>query len=382
MGVLSAYGAGIAALVAGMRDGHCPLAAASGIGYPLDPLPLVSRFPQSSFPNGEAGAARELLHTVTDAIAAWDRGTEGLRAEDCALIVGSGGFLYASGAELYGRTVGSLSNDTAFNVRGPHWGAAVIAEQWQLRGPTLTVSSGCSSSANALLLATEMLQRQRVRHAVVVGVEGLSAVTVSGFDSLMVLDAAGCRPFDRDRAGLQIGEAIAVMVLTADATHTAANNEPLRAQLSGGSNLCDTHHLTAASPDGSIMRNVMREALANVGITPHEVVAIKAHGTGSIDSDRAEAAAIAQVFGENPPPVMALKRYVGHTLGACGTLETAALLACLQAGFMPAAAGCTNTDPQFTIKPLRTPQPSKPGYYLLNFFGLGGNYTSLVLQWG
>jgi 3-oxoacyl-(acyl-carrier-protein) synthase len=378
IGVLSAYGAGLSAIVAGITAGHCPLAVADGIGYPLDPPPVVSRFPQSSFQSGDAGAAHELLQTVADAFAAWDGEDGALCAEDCALIVGSGGFLYASTAELYGRTAGHLPGEPAFKVRGPHWGAALIAERFHLRGPMLTLTSSCSSSASALLIGVEMLQRRRVRHALVIGAEGLSPVTLSGFDSLMVLDAAGCRPFDRDRSGMQIGEAVAVVVLSAV---PPARAEP-GARLSGGANLCDTHHLTAASPDGSIMRNVMLEALDRAGIAPCDVVAVKAHGTGSIDNDRAEAAAIRQVFGASVPPVLALKRYVGHTLSACGSLETAALIGCLQAGFMPAAAGFEHIDPELAIEPLRASLPARPGSYLLNFFGLGGNYTSLVLEWG
>jgi 3-oxoacyl-[acyl-carrier-protein] synthase I len=362
-----------------MAAGICPLAAASGIGYPLDPAPLVSRYPQSSFQSGEAGAARELLQTVEDAFTAWDGQVGALAAEDCALIVGSGGFLYASTAELYGRTVGYLPNDTAFSVRGPHWGAALIAERFELRGPLLTVSSGCSSSANALLIAIEMLQRREIRHAIVVGAEGLSAVTLGGFDSLMLLDAAGCRPFDRDRTGLQIGEAVAVLVLSAE---PGVRAERPHATLRGGANLCDTHHLTAASPDGGVMRNVMCEALGQARLAPCDVVAIKTHGTGSIDSDRAEAAALRQLFGVALPPVLAFKRYLGHTLGACGSLETAALIACLQVGLMPAAAGFNSIDPELGIEPLRAKQAARAGHYLLNFFGFGGNYTSLVLEWG
>jgi 3-oxoacyl-[acyl-carrier-protein] synthase I len=357
IGVLSAYGAGVAALVAGIREGRCPVAPASGIGYPLDPPPFVSRFPQSSFASGDAGAAQDLLQAVGDAFAAWDGDEGALCTEDSALVVGTGGFLYASGAELYGRSVGRLPNEVPFRVCGPHWGTALIAERFKLRGPTFTVSSGCSSSANALLIAVEMLQRQKVRRAVVVGAEGLSAVTVSGFASLMVLDAQGCRPFDRDRAGVQIGESIAVLVLSADAP---AGQGQSRAHLRGGANLCDTHHLTAASPDGGVMCNVMLEALANARIAPGDVVAVKAHGTGSIDSDRAEAAAVRQVFGDTLPPVLGLKRYVGHTLGACGSLETAALIACLEAGFMPATAGFSNLDPELAIEPIRAPQAARP----------------------
>ncbi len=378
-GVLSAYGRGMPALVAGMRAGICPRAPASGIGYPLDPPPLVSRIAAPPSPPGEAGAATRLLDVAADALAQAGLDADELQAEDMALVVGTGGFLYASGAELYGRAIGAVPCGAPFLVRGPDWGVALIAERFGLRGPCLTVSSGCSSSANALLLAAEMIARGRVRRALVVGAEGLSAVTLSGFDSLLLLDPEGCRPFDRDRNGLQIGEAISAIVLEAHGEGGACGQAAL---FCGGANRCDTHHLTSASPDGSVMRDVMREALAGAGIGASDVVAIKAHATGSSDSDRAEAAALRAVFGTSLPPVLAFKRYLGHTLGGCGTLETAALAGCVADGFLPAAAGFSQIDPELGLEPLRFTRSAPGGHYLLNFFGFGGNYTSLVLRAG
>jgi 3-oxoacyl-(acyl-carrier-protein) synthase len=365
---LSAYGQGVSSIVAGMRAGHAPRRPASGIGFPSDPLPEVSRFPDP-FPAGDRGAAQALLQTVQAVLQPTADGW--WRHLDCGLILGTGGFLYASGAELYGRAIGTVADDTPFRVRGPNWGAERIVEAFDLHGPVLTLSTGCSSSANALLCATEMLERNEVQRALVVGAEGLSAVTLSGFDGLMLLDPQGCRPFDRERVGLQIGEGIAALVLRCD------ESAPVR--LLGGANLCDTHHLTGAAPDGTGMLAVMREALGVAGVAAEEIVAVKAHATGSRDSDAAEAAALRALFGGKPPPITALKRYLGHTLGACGALETAAFAACLAEGFVPHAAGFTTVDPELGIEPMRAAVPARRGAYLLNFFGFGGNYTSLVL---
>jgi 3-oxoacyl-(acyl-carrier-protein) synthase len=383
VGVLSAYGYGMAPLVAGIRAGLCPVVLADGIGYPLQALPQVSRFPMPAPQPGEAGAAARLLGVVEQALDEFFIGEDALRAEEFGLVVGTAGFLYASSAELYGRATGTLPDDTPVAVRGPSWGAALIAERFGLRGPCLSVSSGCTSSANALLLAAEMIARGRVRRVLVVGAEELSAVTLSGFDSLMLLDPACCRPFDRDRQGIQIGEGITAMVLEADgAADTGAGGAGKFARLRGGANRCDTHHLSSANPDGSVMRDVMLDALASAGIPAADVVAVKAHGAGSTDIDRAEAAALRAAFGAALPPLLALKRYVGHTLGACGILETAALMGCVADGFLPAAAGFSVVDPQLGITPLREAVQARPGHYLLNFFGFGGNYTSLVLEFG
>jgi 3-oxoacyl-(acyl-carrier-protein) synthase len=314
-----------------------------------------------------------LLETVDALIAGWDGNRDELRSEDTALIVGGGGFLYASGAELYWRSQQAGAVAAPFFVRGPAWGSALIAGHLQMRGTVLSLSTGCSSSANALLVATEMLQRGRARRVLVVGAEGLSAVTLSGFASLMLLDPEGCRPFDRHRAGLQIGEGVAALMLEAD------TGDGPGVTLRGGANLCDTHHLTSASPDGSIMREVMCQAMDRAGVSPADIVAIKAHGTGSIDSDRAEGNALRSVFGDALPPVVGLKRYVGHTLGACGAVETAAWIACLKEKFLPSTAGFDTVDAEINLTPTRTELPASPGPYLLNFFGFGGNYTSLVM---
>lgn len=373
IGALTAHGAGLGPLVSGIRAGDCPVRTATGIGYPEAPPPQASAFPVRAWPAGEAAAAVQLLETVDQLLADWGGDRAVLCGADTALIVGTGGFLYASGAELYWRSQHADVATTPFLVRGPAWGSEQIADHLQLSGPVLTLSTGCSASANALLAAMEMLQRSRVRRVLVVGAEGLSAVTLSGFASLMLLDPDGCRPFDRDRAGLQIGEGIAALMLEADGENVS------RATLRGGANLCDTHHLTSASPDGRVMNEVMCQALASAGVSADEVVAVKAHGTGSIDSDRAEAHALRALFGASLPPVVALKRYVGHTLGACGAIETAALIGCLENAFVPATAGFHNADPEFNVEPTRTPLPARPGAYLLNFFGFGGNYTSLVL---
>ncbi len=379
LGVLSAHGFGLTPLIDGLRAGRCPAQPAADVGYPADPLPLISKFPPGYYPPGERTCRQQLLDTVQQLIDARHGDAGVLTETDCALVVGTGGFLFASGAELFWRWNNPGATAEPVTLRGPAWGANVIARHFGMRGPTFAVSTGCSSSANALLTATEMLQRGHARRALVVGAEGVSAVTLAGFDALQLLDPAGCRPFDRDRNGLQLGEAVCALLLDTGEPSTS------RAIIRGGANVCDTHHLSAASPDGAIMRAVMVEALAEARIDARAVIAIKAHGTGSIDSDRAEAAAIKAIFADGialRTPVIGLKHYVGHTLGACGALETAAMIGCFEAGFLPATAGFVHRDPQLDLAPTGAAEPARAGCYLLNFFGFGGNYTSIVVELG
>jgi 3-oxoacyl-(acyl-carrier-protein) synthase len=251
-----------------------------------------------------------------------------------------------------------------------------VAERLGIEGPVLTLTTACSSSANALLVAAQLLQRGEARRALVIGIEGLSAIALSGFHSLLLLDPQGCRPFDAGRRGMQIGEAVGAVLLEMD------NNARGGGALLGGANLCDTHHMTSASPDGSAMRDVMEMALADAGLQAADVTAIKAHGTGSLDNDTAEAAAMCALFGGNLPPFTGIKRYLGHTLGACGAVEFAVFLGCLRAGFIPPTAGFAQADPELRVTPLTEFRPAPKGPMMLNFFGFGGNYASLLIAHG
>jgi 3-oxoacyl-(acyl-carrier-protein) synthase len=172
---------------------------------------------------------------------------------------------------------------------------------------------------------------------------------------------------------MQLGEAVAAVLLE------AGDSRDTGASLLGGANLCDIHHVTSASPDGSAMRAVMEMALAEAGLAPADVALIKAHGTGSPDNDLAEAAAMRSLWGEALPPFTALKRYLGHTLGACGVVELAALLGCLRAGFVPPSAGTAQPDPELRLAPLAAAMPAPRGPVMFNFFGFGGNYASFVI---
>lgn len=384
MGLASAYGLGLDVLVEGIRSGRQPTSDASDLGLTGERSTLLARVPMSGRAPGEAGYADLLLATVEQALAGLDD-RDVFSAADCALVVGTGGFLYASNAERYWRDRQAQRHGesfaTPFRVRGPSWGAGLIRGHFAMRGPVVTLSTGCSSSANALLVAHEMITGGQIRRAVVIGAEGANAVTIAGFDALMLLDPRGCRPFDRDRQGLRLGDGVGVILLEAVDSAEAAwpRTGDDRPFLLGGANACDTHHLTSANPDGSVMASVMLAALTDAMLTPAQVEAIKAHGTGSVDSDAAEAQAIHQVFGATPPAITALKPWVGHTLGACGVLESVAWLACLQAGFMPPVAGFSSVDPALAITPLTRVTTAPGGPCLLNFFGFGGNYTALVM---
>jgi 3-oxoacyl-(acyl-carrier-protein) synthase len=370
---VSSYGIGVACAVEAMRMGRTGITPLTLFSLPFQNQFQVNQFDHAPFPPGSACATATMETAAQEALT--EARIDGVALRDAALVVGTSGFLFAGEAD-YRHTLNDTGKAVMPPLTPPGQAALRVAESLGIEGPVLTLTTACSSSANALLVAANMLRRGEARHALVIGVEGLSAVALSGFHSLLLLDPEGCRPFDAGRGGMQIGEAVGAVLLEAD---DAAHGVD---RLLGGANLCDTHHMTSASPDGSAMRSVMEMALADAGLQTADVAMIKAHGTGSLDNDTAEAAAMRALFGADLPPFTGIKRYLGHTLGACGAVELAAFLGCLRAGFVPPTAGFTHPDPALGIAPLTEFRPAPRGPTMLNFFGFGGNYASLLIAQG
>ncbi|HYM48649.1 MAG TPA: beta-ketoacyl synthase N-terminal-like domain-containing protein [Burkholderiaceae bacterium] len=366
-GIVSAFGAGSAPLVSGLRRGVAEPSTLSSAPVPSVNGSRVSALPPGLFRFDADGVLDVVLVAAREALE-----RAGVRAPlgNCALTCGVNSLALAEHDYLRYR---DMTSGERRPTPPPGDLAQRLAHALGATGPVLTFSTACSSSANALLHARDLILRGDVPRALVIGVESLAMITLSGFHSLMMLDPGGCRPFDAQRSGLQLGEGAAALLLERDGEG---------ARVLGGANFCDTHHMTSASPDGAGMARAMRAALDDANITPDAVVAIKAHATASRDNDAAEAAALHTVFGATPPPITALKRYVGHTMSACGAIETAALLAALDAGFVPAAAGFSTVDPELSCAPLTQSQSAARGNYLLNYFGFGGNYASLVIAHG
>ena len=257
-------------------------------------------------------------------------------------------------------------------VAAPRYGllARDIAARFGIKGPQYTFNTACSSSANAALYARAMLAEGRIEHALVVGAEGYTRLSVLGFASLMLLTREGYRPFDRARDGLILGEGVGALVLG------RAGSAPTA--IVGAATACDASSPTNSEPGR--VADVMREALDDAALAPSQVVAIKAHGTGTPSNDLSEGQAVRRVFGDAPPPLTSIKPYTGHTLGACGAIELLGMLACWREGFLPPTPGFAEPDPALGLSALTQRAPAGAGAMLCNFFGFGGNNTCLVLS--
>lgn len=172
-----------------------------------------------------------------------------------------------------------------------------------------TISTACSSALNSIILGSEMLLSDEVDIVIAGGSESLSRFHLNGFNTLMILDKQRCRPFDNTRAGLNLGEGAAFVILQKKCLR------PL-AYIAGYSNRCDAFHQTASSDNGEGAYLSMSDAIAMAGIQPSMIQYINAHGTGTPNNDLSESRAIKRVFGENIPAISSTKAYTGHTTSA------------------------------------------------------------------
>ena len=243
-----------------------------------------------------------------------------------------------------------------------------------------TISTACSSAANAIILGANMLKLNRADIVVVGGTECLSKFHLDGFNSLMILDHEPCRPFDKNRNGLNLGEGAAYLVMEREETARQRGISPL-CQLSGYGNRCDAFHQTASSPDGEGAYLSMMEALATAGLQPSDIDYINAHGTGTPNNDESEGHAMMRVFGDAMPPVSSTKSYTGHTTSASGGVEAAISILALIRGFIPANLNFSEKIDSLNFTPVtEVKQGVELNHVLTNSFGFGGNDSSCIFS--
>lgn len=253
-----------------------------------------------------------------------------------------------------------------------------IAADGQLFNDAVTISTACSSAANAMVLGANMIKAGEADIVVAGGTEALSRFHLNGFNSLMILDKELCRPFDETRAGLNLGEGAAYVVMESDAL-ARERGAQIHAYLTGYGNRCDAFHQTASSENGEGATLAMQEALDMAGIKPTDIQYVNAHGTGTPDNDKSESAALRRIFGDSMPPVSSTKGFTGHTTSASGAIETVICMLSMRAHFIPANQNWSNQMSD-GIRPTMGEETATLENVLCNSFGFGGNDTSLVLS--
>ncbi|MBM4276891.1 MAG: beta-ketoacyl-[acyl-carrier-protein] synthase family protein [Deltaproteobacteria bacterium] len=256
----------------------------------------------------------------------------------------------------------------------------LIAIESGLKGPRTTTATVCSSSSASIGVAYDLIQMGLADAVVTGGSDSLCEVSYSGFSSLKLVDPEGCRPFDKRRQGLIIGEGAGILILE-ELGHALRRDALIHAEFLGYGICADAYHLTAPEPNGEGVERVIRGALSHAGVSPEEVDTINAHGTATPFNDIAETRGIKRVFGERAKevPISGIKSMVGHCLGSAGGIEAVATVLTIKNGVIPPTIHYEVPDPHCDLN--YTPNRSMKKdvrVAISNSFAFGGNNVCLV----
>lgn len=317
------------------------------------------------------------LHAVDEAIRHARLTTEQLQSNRTAFISSStvGGMCYTD--SLYHDANNNANPSPYVTAYEGSDHTARIALYYGLTGYTDTINTACSSSANAIMQGMRLIQTGRADRVIVGGADCLAKYTVNGFNALRILSENPCKPFDKNRDGLTLGEAAAYLVLEAE---ELTNDKQKWAIVSGAGNANDAYHPSATSEDARGPVLAMQKALENAGLQAEDISYINAHGTGTENNDRTECVAFERIFG-TPPPFNSTKSYTGHTLGAAGSLEAIFTILSLGNQEIYASLNCEHPQEEFSFAPAISILSSLYiQHAMTNSFGFGGNCTSIVLS--
>ena len=249
-----------------------------------------------------------------------------------------------------------------------------IVKHCGINGYSTTISTACSSAANAVITGAKLLKHNIVDSVVVGGTDALSTFTLNGFKSLMILDDKPCRPFDMTRAGLNLGEGAGYIVLQRE-----EDAESYYCHLVGYANRNDAHHQTASSQEGNGAYLAMCAALEMAGLPTNAIDYINAHGTGTGNNDASESKAFVRLFGKTVPPFSSTKAFTGHTLAAAGGIESVLSVLAISEGVIYPNLNFKEPIEEYGLIPISAfADHQKIDAVLSNSFGFGGNCSSLL----
>jgi 3-oxoacyl-(acyl-carrier-protein) synthase len=377
IGVVSAAGMNVSETLAGFKSGARNVGKITLFTTPLAYPVFEVRSPLQGSQRAESRTVQLAFHALDEALA-----SAGLGHDLSALRVGV----------CMGTTVASQLNDMDFYTAYRKTGEAplqpvetylksnlaqAVACSVKAMGPRVTIVNACSSSADAIGVAMEWLRAGLCDIAIAGGADELNRIPVCGFGSLSIFSKEPCRPYDRDRQGLNLGEGAGMLILE---TEASARQRGVKSNLfvAGYGAACDAYHLTAPRPDGSGLETAIMASLKDAGVQPGDISFVNAHGTATRDNDKVEGSVLARVFG---PDIKALstKGFTGHTLGAAGALEAAFTALALREGWIPASPGFENKDDEIPIGAVKERMSLAGRYAVSTSLAFGGNNASLVI---
>ncbi len=255
-----------------------------------------------------------------------------------------------------------------------------IAEMLGLKGMVSTISTACSSAANAIMMGAKLITSGVLDRVIVGGTDALSKFTLNGFSTLMIVTDTYNTPFDENRKGLNLGEAAAFLVLESDETVQKQNKKVL-AYLTGFANANDAHHQTASSDDGTGAYLAMKNAFEISAVDKSDIDYINVHGTATPNNDLSEGTAMIRIFGENNvPDFSSTKAFTGHTLAAAAAIEAVYSILAIQNGVIFPNLNFKTKMKEFDLTPITEVKHKEINHVLSNSFGFGGNCSTLIFS--
>jgi 3-oxoacyl-[acyl-carrier-protein] synthase II len=384
LGAVSPFGLGVKAYWSGIAAGVCAIRPVTLIETDGFKCRIAAEVPDGVLGSRRRSRADRLALTAAQE-ALDDAGLTSAERRDAALIVGAvGGGMLEAEAWHWGQRERPLANGpghiSALRSVLPFSHAETLGSHLRLEGPRETLVTACSSGAASLAVAADLIASGAADVALAGGADALTRICFMGFNALKLLDPAPCRPFDRERRGMSIGEGAAFLVLES-AEYARARGARGYAELAGAAMTTDAYHVTAPHPDGDGMARAMRAALDQASVAPAEVGYVNAHGTATPQNDRIEATALRAVFGEGRVLVSSTKSMIGHTMAAAGSLEAIATVLALVHGVVPPTAHHEETDPAvpFDCVP-RVAREAPLTHAMSNSFGFGGQNVTLLFR--
>ena len=255
-----------------------------------------------------------------------------------------------------------------------------VAKRFRFSGPLTTITTACSSSATSIGYGADLIRYGKARAVLCGGSDALSELTFGGFNSLRAMDPLPCKPFDKQRAGMSLGEGAAILVLE-ELGGALRRRAKIYTEFLGYGIGGEAYHITAPEPTGMMETRIMEEALKESRVKPSEVDYINAHGTGTPLNDKVETVSIKRVFGERAYsiPVSSIKSMVGHCLGSAGAIEAVASILSIVHGFVPPTVNHQERDEDCDLDYVSgKSREVNVKVVLSNSFAFGGNCTTLV----
>lgn len=283
---------------------------------------------------------------------------------------------------VYGDIVEDITKVDTQNFINHECGAVtdLVAKHFGINDYVTTISTACSSSANSIMMAVQMIDAGMLDIAIAGGADALSKFTLNGFNTLMILDKEPCQPFDENRRGLNLGEGAGYLLLMSEQAMQECNAKAI-CTISGYANANDAYHQTASSPDGTGNTLAMKNALAKARLQPTDINYINLHGTGTDNNDSSESIAVTNIFGSKVPYASTTKAYTGHTLGAAGGVEAVfSALAIKHGAIFPTLRLGTQLQSIDWEVVTEVKKDVEVNHVLSNSFGFGGNCSTLIFS--